>query len=148
MADEMAQNQLREMLAEFEHRLNQRFDQIDERFNQVDARFDQVDARFNEVDARFNQVDGRLNHADQRFDGLEGGQRSIEAALASMDTRLSGGLSELSHSMTVQFEKSHSDMKLALEAVQMLDERTNRRFDEQGAGLQEQIDLLRTVVQR
>ena len=31
MADEMAQNHLRELLAEFEGRLNQRFDQIDER---------------------------------------------------------------------------------------------------------------------
>ena len=45
MADEMAQNQLRELLAEFEGRLNQRFDRIDERFNQVDGRFNQVDQR-------------------------------------------------------------------------------------------------------
>ena len=50
--------------------------------------------------------------------------------------------------MTVQFEKSHSGMKLGLEAVQILEERVDRRFDEQDARLQEQIDLLKTVVQR
>ena len=50
--------------------------------------------------------------------------------------------------MTVQFEKSHANMKLGLEAVQILDERMERRLDQQGARLQEQIDLLRTVVQR
>ncbi len=57
-------------------------------------------------------------------------------------------LAELSHSMTVQFEKSHANMKLGLEAVQILDERMDRRFDEQDARLQEQIDLLKAVVRR
>ncbi len=127
MADEMAQNQLRELLAEFEGRLNQRFDQIDERFNQVDGRFNQV---------------------DQRLAGLESGHHSLAAAIASLDTRLSARIAELSHSMTVQFEKSHAGMKLGLEAVQILEERMDRRFDDQDARLQEQIDLLKTVVQR
>ena len=120
MPDEMAQNQLRELLVEFEGRLNQRFDRIDERFNRV----------------------------DQRLDGLSNGQHSLEAAIASVDTRLSARIAELRHSMTVQFEKSHANMKLGLEAVQILDERMDRRFGEQDARLQEQIDLLKAVGRR
>ena len=127
MADEMAQYQLGELLLEFEGRLNQRFDQIDDRFNQV----------------------------DQRLDGLRNGQHSLEAAIASVDTRLparieelSHRMAELSHSMTVQFEKGHANMKLGLEAVQILEERMDRRFDEQDARRQEQIDLLKAVARR
>ena len=141
MADEMAQNQLRELLVEFEGRLNQRFDQIDERFNQIDERFNQVDERFNQV--------------DQRLAGLESGQHSLEAAVASMDTRLSARIAELSHSvaeqshsMTVQFEKSHANMKLGLQAVQILEARMDRRFNEEDARLQEQVDLLKAVARR
>ncbi len=50
--------------------------------------------------------------------------------------------------MAVQFEKSNASIKLSLEAVQILDERMDRRFDEQDARLQEQIDLLKSVVRR
>ena len=145
MADEMAQNQLRELLVEFEGRLNERFAQV----------VDRMDEGFTRVDQRLDGMDGRLDGIDGRLDGLTTGQQSIEAALASVDTRLSArladlsyGVADLSHSMTVQFEKSHANMKLGLEAVQILDERMDRRFDEQGTQLQEQIDLLKAVVRR
>jgi hypothetical protein len=47
-------------------------------------------------------------------------------------------MAELSRIMTVQFEKSNADIKLGLEALQILDERMDRRLDEQIARLQEQ----------
>ena len=93
MAEEMAQNPLRELLAEFQGRLNERFAQVVVR-----------------MDEGFTRV-------DQRLDGLSTGQHSLEAVIASMDTRLSARISELSHSMAVLFEKSHANMKLGFGAV-------------------------------
>ena len=88
----MAQNPLRELLAEFQGRINERFAHVVDR-----------------MDEGFTRV-------DQRLDGLTG-QHPLEAAVAAMDTRLSARISELSHSMAVQFEKGHANMKLGFGAV-------------------------------
>jgi hypothetical protein len=173
MADEMAGNELRDMLTAFEGRLNERFgevikrmdegftrvdqrfagvdgrlDGIDQRLDGIDQRLDGMDQRFDGIDQRFDGIDERFDGIDERLDGLTSGQHSLEAAIVAMDVRLSRGIAGLDNSMRVQFEKSHADMKLGLEAVQILDERTGRRFDEARVLQHEQIELLKSAVQR
>jgi len=55
-------------LAEFERRLNLRFDMVDARFGALDSRFDAIDAQFGAVDAQFGVVDARFGQLGSRLD--------------------------------------------------------------------------------
>jgi hypothetical protein len=57
-------------LAEFEQRLNLRFDMVDARFGAIDTRFGAIDARFDAIDTRFDAIDARFGAVGARFGEL------------------------------------------------------------------------------
>ncbi len=58
-------------LAQFERRIDERFQHIDERFEALDRRFETIDHRFEVLDRRFEAIDHRFEVLDRRFEAIE-----------------------------------------------------------------------------
>ena len=62
---------VREALAQFEQRVDGRFETVDGRFEAIDRRFDAIDRRFETIDRRFEAIDRRFDAVDRRFDAVD-----------------------------------------------------------------------------
>ena len=96
-------------------RIAQMFAQFEAR---LDARFEQIEARFEQIEARFERLEARLKNVEARLTNVEGFKSEI--------------ISEFNHSLDIKYEELFHRIGLLRDGVADVVERVegvNQRFD-------------------